>query len=120
MDLTLVTKPQPESDSLATDGLVRKHLTRKLAKIEERLGGKPIACRAVLEELPVGFQATITMSGRRETGGKAKEKELLKAVDSALDKIGRQVDARLKKNTGKERARRASGERRQIKGDGTF
>lgn len=118
MDLTLVTKPQPDSDSLATDGLVRKHLTRKLSKIEERLGGKPITCRAVLEELSVGFQATITISGRLDTVGKAKEKELLKAVDSALDKLSRQVDTRLKKSTGKERARRASGERRQFKGEG--
>lgn len=118
MDLTLVTKPKPDSESLATDGLVRKHLTRKLTKIEERLGGKPIACRAVLEELPVGFQATITLQGKRETVGKARETELLRAVDSALDKLTRQVANRMQKSTGKERARRASGERRVMKGDG--
>lgn len=120
MDLTLVTKPQPDSEELATDGLVRKHLTRKLSKIEERLGGKPLSCRAVLEELPVGFRATITLHGKLDTVGKAKEPELLRAVDAALAKITRQVTARLDKNTGKERARRGSGEHRAEKGDIAF
>ena len=114
MDLTLVTKSQPDSDPIETEGLVRKHLTRKLNKIQERLGGKPIACRAVLEELPVGFQAVVTVQGGVEIVGKAKESELLSAVDAALQKVMRQVDSRMKKQSGKERGRRSSGERRQF------
>ena len=109
MDLTLVTKPQAGSDALDTDGLVHKHMSRKLSKIEERLGGKPISCRAVLEELPVGYRATITIQGKKETVGRANEAELLRAVDGALDKLTRQVVSRMQKRTGKERGRRASG-----------
>jgi ribosome-associated translation inhibitor RaiA len=108
MDLTLVTKPGPETDTLAVDGLVEKHLHKKLEKIELRLGGKPLAARAVIEELPVGFEATISLNGRTELVGKAREPELLRAVDAALDKLSRQVDTRLDKASGKERGRRAS------------
>ncbi len=108
MDLTVVTKPGPEGTPLVTAGLVDKHLTKKLEKIESRLGGRPIVARAVLEGLNVGYSATVTVLGRGELVGRAKGGELLKAVDSALDKLTRQVEARLDKRTGKERARRAS------------
>ncbi len=62
----------------------------------------------MLEELNVGFSATVTVLGRGELVGKAREGELLKAVDMALDKLTRQVEARRDKRTGKARARRAS------------
>lgn len=109
MDLTLVTKPGPDNDQLAVDGLVEKHLTKKLEKIESRMGGKPLTARAVLEELSVGFEATITLSGRHELVSKAREPELLRAVDAALEKLARQVETRMDKSSGKERGRRASG-----------
>lgn len=109
MDLTLVTKPGPDNEELVVDGLVEKHLTKKLEKIEARMGGKPFSARAVLQALPVGFEASITLSGRHEIVSKAREPELLRAVDAALDKLARQVETRLDKSSGKERGRRASG-----------
>mgnify|MGYP001599350292 CR=1 FL=1 len=114
MDLTLVTKPGPETDELDTGGLVTKHLTKKLQKIEHRIGGSGLAARAVLTELNVGFEATISIQGKHELVGKAKEPELLRAVDAALEKITRQVEASMDRKTGKERARRSSGTRRGI------
>jgi ribosome-associated translation inhibitor RaiA len=95
MDLTVVTKAGPENEDLAVDGLVEKHLHKKLEKLEGRLGGKPLIARAVLEELPVGFEATITLHGKSE-------------VVAALDTLSRQVETRLNKASGKERGRRAS------------
>ncbi|GEM_PF-3086277 len=120
MDLNLVTKPLAGSDALATDGLVRKHLERKLTKIESAMGGKSLSCRAVLEELSTGFQATISIQGKQDTVGKAKEPELLRAVDVALDRVTRQVRQRREKLSGKERGRRASGEIKQMKGDSLY
>ncbi|HAN32018.1 MAG TPA: hypothetical protein DCQ06_10510 [Myxococcales bacterium] len=114
MDLTLVTKPGPESDELDTSGLVKKHLTKKLEKIEHRLGGARIVVRAVLTELPVGFEAAITLQGKAEVVGRAQADVLLHAVDGALDKVTRQVETLVKKNTGKSRARRGSGPRRGV------
>lgn len=114
MDLTLVTKPGPETDELDTGGLVSKHLTKKLEKIEHRIGGSRIVARAVLTELPVGFEAVISLQGKPEIVGRAKADVLLHAVDGALDKVTRQVETMMKKNTGKERARRASGSRRGV------
>ncbi|MCO4761787.1 MAG: HPF/RaiA family ribosome-associated protein [Myxococcales bacterium] len=111
MDLTLVTKPGPDTEELDTGGLVTKHLTKKLQKIEHRIGGN-ISVRAVLTELNVGFEAAISVQGRYEIVGKAKEPELLRAVDAALDKITRQVETMMDRKSGKERARRASGQRR--------
>lgn len=118
MDLTLVAKPLPESAGIDTDGLVHKHLERKLSKIEERLGGKTLTCRAVLEELPVGYRATVSIQGKQETVGRAKEAELLKAVDGALDKLARQVTSRLDKQSGKERGRRTSSQMKR--GESSF
>ena len=108
MDLTVVTKAGPENQDLTVDGLVEKHLHKKLEKLESRLGGKPLVARAVLEELPVGFEATITLHGKSEVVGKAREPELLRAVDAALEKLMRQVETRLDKASGKERGRRDS------------
>ena len=108
MDLTLVTKSAPDGTPIPTDGLVGKHLTKKLEKIETRLGGRPIVARAVIEELGVGYTATVTVLGGDELVGKAREPELLKAVDGALSKLTRQVESRLDRRTGKERARRSS------------
>lgn len=108
MDLTLVTKPAPGGASLETDGLVSKHLEKKLEKIEQRMGGRPLVARAVLEELAVGFSATVTVMGAEEVVGKAKGPELILAVDTALDKLTRQVEEKLDRRTGKARARRAS------------
>ncbi len=114
MELTLVTKPGPDTEELDIGGLVSKHLMKKLEKIEHRIGGTGLTARAVLEELSVGFEATITIQGKQELVGKAKEPELLRAVDAALGKITRQVEAQMERNTGKERARRSSGTRRGI------
>jgi ribosome-associated translation inhibitor RaiA len=108
MDLTVVTKPGPEGAPIVTDGLVDKHLTKKLSKIESRLGGRPLVARAVLEQLSVGYSATVTVLGGAELVGRARGPDLLKAVDKALDKLTRQIEARRDKRTGKERARRAS------------
>lgn len=108
MDLTLVTRPAPDGAEIPTDGLVSKHLTRKLERIEERMGGRPIVARAVLEELSTGYSATVAVLGGEDLVGKAREPELLKAVDAALSKLSRQVESRLDRRTGKERARRAS------------
>lgn len=109
MELTLLTKPAPDSEPMAVDGLVEKHLRKKLEKLEARMGGKPIVARAVLEELSVGYEATITLHGSAEFVGKAREDELLAAVDAALAKLTRQVETKLDKESGKERGRRASG-----------
>lgn len=114
MDLTLVTKPGPDTEELDIGGLVTKHLTKKLNKIEHRIGGSGLSARAVFAELNVGYEATITIQGKRELVGKAKEPELLRAVDVALEKITRQVESHMERQTGKERARRASGQRRGI------
>ena len=83
MELTLVTKPGPDTEELDIGGLVSKHLMKKLEKIEHRIGGTGLTARAVLEELSVGFEATITIQGKQELVGKAKEPELLRAVDAA-------------------------------------
>ncbi len=109
MDLTLMTKPGPEAPDMPVDGLVEKHLRKKLEKIEARLGGKPLVARAVLAELPVGFEATITLHGSPDVVSHARESELLAAVDAALQKLTRQVETRMDKASGKERGRRASG-----------
>ncbi len=114
MDLNLVTKPGPDSEELDTGGLVEKHLSKKLEKIEHRIGGDGIVARAVLEELSVGFEATVTIAGKPEIVGKARGDKLLHAVDGALDKITRQVETRMDKRSGKERGRRASGSRRGL------
>lgn len=108
MDLTLVTKPGPKGEPIDTSGLVAKHIDKKLRKMERRLGGKVLVVRAVLEQLSVGYTATLTIMGRNEVVGRSKERELLQAVDSALDKLSRQVEARQDKRSGKERARRRS------------
>ena len=108
MDLTLVTKPGPKGESIETAGLVEKHLDKKLRKMEQRLGGKPLVVRAVLEALTVGYRATVTIMGRNEIVGRAKEHELLQAVDGALDKLSRQIESRQDKRSGKAQARRRS------------
>ena len=108
MDLTLVTKPGPKGEPLDTSGLVAKHLDKKLRKMERRLGGKVLVVRAVLEQLSVGYTVTVTIMGRNEVVGRSKEHELLQAVDSALDKLSRQIEARQDRRSGKERARRRS------------
>ena len=109
MDLTLLTKPGPETEGMEVDGLVEKHLRKKLEKLEARLGGKPLVVRAVLEELPVGFEATITLHSGGDLVSHAREDELLAAVDAAMHKLTRQVETRMDKASGKECGRRASG-----------
>ncbi len=108
MELTVVTKMGPEGKDLDVDDLVHKHLTQKLGKIEQRLG-KPIVARAVLVELPEGFETTITLLGGHDLVGKAHGDLLLKAVDGAVDKLTRQFEAETEKRTGRERQRRGSG-----------
>lgn len=109
MDLTVVTKTGTEGKEFEVDGLVHKHLAKKLEKIETRLG-KPLVARVVLEELPVGFEATVTLQGGLELIGKANHEDLLlKAVDLAVDKVTRQFESQTDKETGRERQRRASG-----------
>ena len=108
MDLTVVTKPGPEGKELEVDGPVSKHLGKKLEKIEQRWG-KPVVARAVLEELPIGFEATVTLAGKDEFVGRGREDDLGKAVDTALLKLARQVDTVLDKRKSKGQGRRASG-----------
>jgi ribosomal subunit interface protein len=114
MDLTVVTKPGAEGSPLDVDGLVSKHLEKKLEKIEQRVG-RALTARAVLEELPVGFEVTVTLSGRTEFVGKAREDDLLRTVDAALEKLTRQVTSTVDKRHAKERNRRASGMVKQAK-----
>ncbi len=108
MDLTVVTKPGMEGKALEVEGLVSKHLSKKLEKIEQRWG-KPVVARAVLEELPIGFEATVTLAGKDEFVGRGREEDLVKAVDAALLRLARQVDTRLEKRKTKAQGRRASG-----------
>jgi ribosome-associated translation inhibitor RaiA len=72
--------------------------------------GKPVAARIALEELTVGWDVTITVSGTTpELIGKAHEDGLLKALDAAVDKLTRQFENEAEKRTGRERQRRSSG-----------
>lgn len=108
MELTVVTKMGPDGREVDVDELVHKHLSSKLGKIEQRMG-KSIVARAVLVELPDGFEATITLLGGQDLVGKAHGDLLLKAVDGAVDKLTRQFEAESDKRTGRERQRRGSG-----------
>lgn len=108
MELTVVTKLGPDSKENQADALVHKHLEYKLTKIEQRWG-KPLAARVVLEELPVGFDCTVSVHGSTEIVGKAFGEQLLKAADLAMDKITRQFEDMSEMRTGRERQRRGSG-----------
>jgi ribosomal subunit interface protein len=109
MDLTVVTKLNPGTKEQETEERVQRHLSKKLEKLEARMG-KPVAARIALEELTVGWDVTITVSGTTpELIGKAHEDGLLKALDAAVDKLTRQFENEAEKRTGRERQRRSSG-----------
>lgn len=112
MDLTVVTKNGPEGREVERSALVDKHLELKLDKIETRMG-RAISARAVLTALPVGYEVSVTLHGKRELVGRARHDELLAAVDGALDKLIRQVETLREKRSGKEQGRRHSGTHKQ-------
>jgi ribosome-associated translation inhibitor RaiA len=116
MDLTVVTKPGLQGKVTEYGGLVHKHLGKKLEKLEQRWG-KPLMARAVVEELPVGYGCTLTLHGSPDLAATASSDQLVKACDTACDKLTRQLDALTAKRQGRERQRRGSG---VIKQPGSF
>lgn len=108
MELTVVTKLGPDGKELAVDESIHEHLAAKLGKIEARWG-KAIIARAVLIELPDGYETTITLHGGQGFVGKAHADPLLKAIDASVDKLIRQFENDADKRTGRERQRRGSG-----------
>lgn len=117
MDLTFVTKLGQENNQLTINGLVQKHLEKKLEKIETRWG-KPVTARAGLEETAIGYDCTlsVTLHGTPELVSHARGDTLIKACDNAMDKLTRQFEAEADKRTGRERQRRASGVQKQVIG----
>ena len=108
MDLTVVTKLGPDGKETQVDELVHKHLQAKLGKLEQR-SGKGLVVRAVLVEESDGFEATVSLLGGLDLVGKANGDALLKAVDTAVDKLTRQFESDAEKREGRERGRRVSG-----------
>lgn len=117
MELTVATKLAPTGNRLAEDGVVQKHLEKKLEKLEARWG-KPLTARAVLNEPAVGYDCTltITLHGTPELASHGHAETLMKAVDSAVDKLTRQFEAEADKRTGRERQRRTNGATKPVIG----
>ena len=107
MELTVATKLGLEGNIVAVDGSVQKHLEKKLEKLETRWG-KPVTARAVLEELAVGYDCTltITLHGTPELVSRGHADTLVKAADTAVERVTRQFEAEADKRTGRERQRK--------------
>ena len=107
MELTVATKFGQEGNIVAIDGSVQKHLEKKLEKLEIRWG-KPVTARAALEEVAVGYDCTltITLHGTPELVSHGHADTLVKAVDTAVERLTRQFEAEVDKRTGRERQRK--------------
>lgn len=107
MELTVASKLGSEGNIVAVDGSVEKHLEKRLEKLEVRWG-KPIAARAALEEVAVGYDCTltITLHGSPDLIGHGHAETLVKAVDTAVERVTRQFEAEADKRTGRERQRK--------------
>jgi ribosome-associated translation inhibitor RaiA len=112
MELTVATKLGTEGNVVAIDGSIQKHLETKLEKLETRWG-KPVTARAALEEVAVGYDCTltITLHGTPELISHGHADTLVKAVDTAVERVTRQFEAEADKRTGRERQRKNGSEK---------
>ncbi len=107
MELTVATKLGQEGNIVTVDGSIQEHLGKKLEKLEARWG-KPVTARAALEEVAVGYDCTltITLHGTPELISHGHAETLVKAVDTAVERVTRQFEAEADKRTGRERQRK--------------
>ena len=109
MEVAVVAKLIANDKLVETEAFLQRHVTKKLEKLEQRVG-KPISARLTLEEGTADFEVTLTIHGAQDVVAKERADLMVKCVDGAIDKITRQFEAAFEKKEGRERGRRVGTE----------